>query len=109
MTSFSRMASVSASTKRPPAISSGKRGAASTKISSLKCTPLDPVDAETARRVNVGTGYEVLQCFTEAGQDIKEGDLLVVGSKEYPIRAVADWVWRGSTYLHLFLEEQKTP
>lgn len=106
---FARLASVTASTKRVPAISGGKRGAAATNIASLKCTPLDPVDADVARRMNLGTAVEVLQTFCEAGLDIKEGDLLVVASIEYPIRSVSDWAFLSSTYLHLILDQQKTP
>ena len=38
---------------------------------------------------------------------IIEGDVLVVGSKEDPIRAVEDWTWRSPTYRLLVLEELK--
>ena len=102
------MANVIASTKRAPAISGGKRGKAITNIPSLLCTPLDPVDENAQRRYSTNAAFEIKQTFCELGLDIREGDLLVVGSKEYPVRAVGNWNWRGTDYLQLFIEEQKT-
>jgi len=107
---FSRFATVTASTKRPPAVSSGKRGVPATEISSLKCLPLDPVDAEVRERLGLDTPHELLQTFAQGGLDIREGDFLVVGSTEYPIRAVEDWRWPPdeADYVRLVLEELKT-
>jgi hypothetical protein len=45
-----RTMTVTASTKRNPAVSGGKIGTAVTQVASLKCTPLDPVDAEARAR-----------------------------------------------------------
>jgi len=104
---FTRLATISASTKRPPAVSSGKRGTPATQISSLSCTPLDPVDPELAQRMALDTPHELLQTFVEGTADIDEGDILVVGSDEYPIRSVADWTWQSTTYRHLVIEELK--
>jgi hypothetical protein len=107
---FSRFATVTASTKRPPAVSSGKRGVPATEISSLTCLPLDPVDAEVRERLALDTPHELLQTFAQGGLDIREGDILVVGSTEYPIRAVEDWRWPpdSADYVRLVLEELKT-
>jgi len=107
--SFARLASVTASTKRPPAISSGKRGAPAENVASLKCTPLDVVDQELRQRLALDTPHELLQCFVDNGVDIVEGDLLVVGSTEYPVRAVGDWYWGplSANYRHLILEDLK--
>jgi len=89
MTSFSRMATVTASTKRG-AISDGMEAAFAEEIASLKCTPLDPVDPNISLRVE-GLGWqELLQTYVDGGLDIVHGDLLVVGSTEYPVRAVAE-------------------
>ena len=108
--SFSRLATVTASTKRPPAVSGGKRGSPVEHIASLKCTPLDPVDAELRERLGLKAPMEALQTFVQGGLDIREGDILVVGSTEYPIRAVADWTWPpdGADYQQLIVEELKT-
>jgi hypothetical protein len=108
--SFDHFATVTASTKRPPAIAGGKRGTPAANLTSLKCTPLDPVDSEIRERFGLNAPMELLQTFVEGGLDIKEGDLLVVSSVEYPIRAVGDWHWPPDTanYLHLILEQLKT-
>lgn len=106
---FTKMATVTASTKRSPAVSGGKRGAATENIASLKCTPLDPVTAEVAERFGLQTPHERLTCFTEGDLDILEGDILVVSSVDYPIKAVGEWTWPRSTteYKQLILEQLK--
>jgi len=106
MSGFSKMATVTASTKRAPGITSGKRGAPATNVLSLRCTPLDPVDAELRQRLGLQTPHELLQCFTEE-TDVREGDVLVVGATEYPIRSCAEWLWWGRTFCHLVVEELK--
>jgi len=111
MSTFSLFATVTASTKRPPALSGGRRGAAAASIASLKCTPLDPLTPEIALRAGLGTPFEGLQAFTEKGLDIVEGDILTVSSKDYPIKAVGDWYWPmdGNNYQFLVLELLKNP
>ena len=64
---FRRMATVSASTKRPPALVDGKRGEATPKLIGLKCTPLDPVSSEIRNRVALDTPMELLQTFITDG------------------------------------------
>ncbi len=107
---FGRFATVTASTKRPPAKASGKRGSPAENIASLKCLPLDPVDAEIRVRFGLEGPMELRQTFVQGGLDIAEGDLLVVGSTEYPIRAVGDWTWGpdNADYVHLIVEDLKT-
>lgn len=108
---FTLMATITASTKRPPAISSGKRGAIVENIASLACFPIDPITAEIAARMGIATPHEVLHTFVEGGLDIQEGDTLVVGSTEYPIKGVEDWDWDifgDSDFQLLLLEELKS-
>ncbi len=105
--SFARLATVTASTKRAPSPTSGKTGVAETCIASLRCTPLDPISEELRLRYPIKTAYELLQTYVDNGQDIVEGDQLVVGAKTYPIRAVADWEFLGSPYRVLVLEDLK--
>ena len=111
MSAFALLATVTASTKRTPAIASGLFGAAVTSIASLSCTPLDPLTPEIAMRAGLGTPFEGLQTFTEKGLDIVEGDILTVSSKDYPIKAVGDWYWPmdGNNYQFLVLELLKNP
>jgi len=56
---------VTASTKRQPAISSGKRGTPVTKLTGVKCTPLDPVDPELRNRLELDTPHELLQTIAD--------------------------------------------
>jgi hypothetical protein len=69
---FRRMATVTASTKRNPALVSGKRGAPVANLTGVKCTPLDPVDPELAvklrsGRSDLGTPHELLVTFVDGG------------------------------------------
>ena len=64
---FQHVASVSASTKRAPAMSAGKIGAAAAKLIGLKCTPLDPVSPEIQKRVALDTPMELLQTVITDG------------------------------------------
>ncbi len=109
--SFTLFDTVAASTKRNPTVASGKRGTATTNISSLACTPLDPVSAEVANRFGLNTPHEIMETFVDSDLDIVAGDILVVSSLEYQIKAVAEWDWRHSSsesqMLHLILEELK--
>ncbi len=105
-----RFLTVTASTKRAPAVSGGKRGTPAAHLAGVACTPLDPVDAELRQRLQLNTPHELLQSFVDGGLDIREGDWLVVAGEEYPIRDVEEWAWgRGlrGAYLRLVLENLK--
>ena len=108
--SFQKLATVTSGTKRSPSVASGKRGVPVTNLSDLKCLPLDPLDPQIRMRLELDTPFEALQTMIEGGPDIKEGDVLTVGSSEYDIRSVADWTWRpaAANTLLLVLEELKT-
>ncbi len=107
--SFARMATVTASTKRGGARVGGVSGDYAASIASLKCLPLAPVTPEVAQGIEGLSFREISQTFVEGGLDIAEGDKLVVGATEYPIRAVEDWTWPpdSADILTLFLEDKK--
>lgn len=109
MSSFAELASVIASTKRSGGIASGLESSYAESIASFKCLPLDPVSPEVAQGIEGLSFREILQTAVEGGLDIVEGDLLVVGSTEYPVRAVEDWTWPpdATDYLMLYLEDKK--
>jgi hypothetical protein len=102
-----RFLTVTASTKRSPALAGGKRGAPVTHLASLRCMPLDPVDPELRQRLALNTPHELLQTFVDGALDVVEGDFLAVGGTDYPIRSCAEWEWRGSRFAHLVLEDLK--
>lgn len=104
--SFAKMATVSCSTKRAGGFTDGNRSVSASNLTGLKCTPLDPVDPQLQQRMALDTPHLLLQTFIDGNNDIKEGDTLTVSSVDYPIRAVSDWTFPGSTkYLHLILED----
>lgn len=104
---FVRVATITAETKRSPVVASGKRGAPATYLAEIEVTPLDPLDPETRQRLALETPHELLQTFVDGGVDVVEGDLLVVDGREYPVRYAAKWLWRGSSFVHLALEDLK--
>lgn len=94
--SFQYLATVSASTKRIESVTDGKRGEISEHLTGLKVLPLDPFTADIQIRPELNTPHRLLQTEIEDGPDIKEGDLLVVDSVEYPIKVVEKWFWHPS-------------
>lgn len=61
---FSRIANVTASTKRNPAIASGKRGSPVENLTGLSITPLDPVTLEVSERLGLESPVRLLETFT---------------------------------------------
>lgn len=107
---FNRLATVEASTKRSSAPVAGKRGEPAINIATLQCWPIDPIGVSTAerlRREGLQTPQHLLQTVAGAGLDIAEGDLLVVAGREYNVRRVEAWAWRGAEYKLLIVEAPK--
>ena len=61
--SFTRLATVTASTKRTPAAVGAIRGQPAQVLASIDITPLDPVDQELRAKVGVNSAHELLQTF----------------------------------------------
>ena len=67
---YARMATVSCSTKRNPAMDgSGNRGDPVTNLTGLLCTPLDPRSAEIAQRPGTSAPEETLRCIISDSKD----------------------------------------
>lgn len=108
MSTPARFLTVSASTKRRPAISGGKVGTATTYLAALMVAPIAPIDADLRQRLALETPHELQQSVCDGSKDVKEGDVLVVGSVEYPIKACEDWgPIRGRSFKRLVLEDLK--
>lgn len=106
---LARILTTAASTKRRPAMSSGKIGAMTTNVASLLVAPLAPVDADLQQRLALDTPHELLQTVCDGAYDVAEGDVLVVGSVEYPVRACEDWgPVRGRSFRRVVLEDLKS-
>jgi len=101
--SFAYMATVTAGTKRGNMTTGFQNN-----LVGLKCFPLAPVDAETRKRLELNTPHVVYETFLQDGPDIKKGDLLVINTVEYPIRAVAPWPFFGEPRLHIVIEDLRS-
>jgi len=109
MSAFDRLATITASTRRGGGVGAdGLEEDYAVEIAALKCLPLDPVDPEIAQGIENLSFREILTTAVEGGLDIAEGDILVVDSIEYPVRAVEEWTWPplGADYLILYLEDR---
>lgn len=85
-----------ASTKRNTTVAGNKKGAAITSITSLLITPLWPVSQQTIRTLDLNSPREMKEAYhvPAAGAalpDVRERDILVIGSDEYPIDWVGEW------------------
>lgn len=108
--SFDLLARTTASTKRDPAAVSGIIGAKVENLASIAIIPLAPLDQQVRQLLGLtAVAGELWQTFTRE-TDIREGDVLVVASVDYPVRAVGDWPWRptGADRVVVVVEETKT-
>ena len=113
MTAFAHLCTVTASTKKLPPVSGGKRGDPIPSLSGLKCLPLDPVDSRTARRLELPSIIELKQTFTQgtlATTYIESGHLFIDAGTgiEYAVRHVEEWMWSETIQtLRIIIEEVK--
>ena len=94
-------------TKRTPAMSGNKRGVPAAYLSGVPCSNSFPVDAETQRRLNLNTPYQLWVTYVFGDYDIIEGDTLTVaGEAERLINKINLWKWPdGSTHRDVFLQD----
>jgi hypothetical protein len=108
---FTRQLTVTASTKRPPTLSSGKRGAPAAYLTTLKCMPIDHTSRDTQNTFQLETPINYRQTMTLDTYDIKPGDVLTVSGVDYPIVYVQRWPampGRNDAYKLLVLTERVT-
>lgn len=109
--SFARLATQTCSIKRlGPVPATGKRGEATTYLSGLRCTPLDPVDESIREVVTLAKPYQARQLFIEGNLQLVETDVLVYDGVDYVIRAVGLWDWPmgdGVRTTHLVVEDAR--
>jgi hypothetical protein len=110
---FELLATETATTKRPPLMSGGKRGVPVAHITTpFALTPLvsaDFVAADRNTRVRppLDGPYTLLQTFTQDTVDIVKGDLLTVDSVDYPVQHVEMWPMGTETWLFVIVEKVK--
>lgn len=105
---------LTASTKRPPAVSGGKVGAPATNLSRVSIVPLLPATADLAQEAQLKNPREgkVTYIFPSDGEntmpDVVEGDLLVVSGVEYLIHMVKEWQRPSDgNYLEVLVTQRK--
>lgn len=99
--SFAALTNTVASTKR------ASLSGFAAYLSSLQCTPLAPVDAETRQRLEINTPHITWETSLQGSPDIKKGDKLIIAGVEYPIYHVEKWPWlpNGDTRLRIIVED----
>jgi len=109
--SFTKLATVTASTKRIPAIASGKIGSRATNIASLKCTPIDPLSSGSQPSYDdvdiLDAHVQLFVTYCESTADIQQGDEFIVGSVSYTVKSAENWTFAGSTYLQVILTKYR--
>jgi len=104
--SFDRLLRVTCSTKRPPALSGGKRDEAAANLTGKLCTRFYPVTAETAIEAGLQTPHTVQQVYMDKDTDIRNGDYLTVDGVDYPVKAAFLWPWvDGESYMHVVVDK----
>lgn len=97
-----------ASTKRNPAPVNGVVGAAVTNLSSvtLSFTPF-PVSPETAERYKLESPRKTYVTGIHGHPpDILEGDIMIVGTDSYVVRAICKWTDSPVEYTKIYMEMQ---
>ena len=102
--SFARWASVTASTKRNPAVASGKVAVPATYLSSQKILPVMPISDEIIERYKLSSPRLSFVTYIQGAPDIVQSDVLVVGSVEYKVIGVEPWP-TDRNFLELVLEK----
>jgi hypothetical protein len=102
---FTRQLSQTVSTKKAP-FANGKFGVPAEYLTGILATVKTSLSSDISNRETLETPYELFELFTVEA-DIQEGHILVYDGVDYPIRTVADWVYRDEVFLRLVIEELK--
>jgi hypothetical protein len=105
-----RMMSVTVSTKRRPSVSSdGKQSAPTTFLTSLKVTPIDPLNTDEFHniiiRYKIENPHRLYGCYCASNEDVRIGDVIVWDNREFNLKGCGDWIINGSHLYEMILEE----
>lgn len=90
--SFEAIADTTASTKRNPAAVGGVIASPQTKLTGLAIvSPLPINDEKIIELYQLKSPRKSFLTYVESGKDIEEGDLLLIGTETYIIKAIAKW------------------
>jgi len=79
-------------------MSGGKRGIPVAVIDSLRISSLYPLDPATAVTMGLKAPFRTFETYTSSTDEIRNGDILVIESKEYPIISAELWNHRIKFY-----------
>jgi hypothetical protein len=68
-------------------------------------TPVSARNDVTMQSPILQEPYELLQAFAGSSPDVKKGDILVIGGKDYPVAFVEDWPFEGDQRVRIMLEK----
>lgn len=94
MSSFDKLKTTTAQTKREGAVSGGLSGDLAVEIDSLACLPVDPLTPELAQIAGLDAWVGLYQTMVDGDLDIEPGDQFISSSITYKVRSVSDWYWR---------------
>lgn len=89
--SFDHLATVSASTKRNPAVAGGKVGEPVVYLTDLNILPLMPVSKEIQERYQIKSPRLSYTTYISGNPDIAHGDVLTVDTVDYNVIAASPW------------------
>lgn len=105
------MMCVTVSTKRRPAPdANGKQAAPQPYLTSLKITPIDPLNLDEFHNIIERYGIKAPQrlraCYTQTTADLRMGDILVFDGKEYTIKGLGPWYGDPEYTYEIILSEK---
>jgi hypothetical protein len=111
--SASEAATLTASTKRPPAVSGGRVGSPTTKLPALFIVPLLPVGADLVEELQLQNPRELKETCAFANvnnvlPDVAEGDILTVAGVDYLVYYVKEYTRPSEgSFLHILVSLRK--
>lgn len=100
---FDYAATETANVLRSPAMASGKVGTPASHLSDIPILPLMPVTPEILELYKIKSPREKYVTYVQNSVDILEGDVLVVDSLQFLVKAVGPWL-NPRPYLEVIVE-----
>lgn len=105
-----RMMRYTVSTKRRPApTADGKQGVPVTYLTSLKITPIDPLNTDEFHnlilRYKIEEPYRMYGAYCETTQDVQIGDIIVWNGREFLLKGCGVWDDVDETLYEMILTE----
>lgn len=100
---FNYAATETANVLRSPAMASGKVGVPAAHLSDVPILPLMPITPEILELYKLSSPREKYVTYVNNAVDIQEGDVLVVDSLQFLVKAVGPWL-EPRPYIEVVIE-----